>query len=280
MKMQLGVPFYVAIALLWSGCRVSHLSAQESFYSPKQIHDLISSGVAQPHGAQSENRDLGCQTFLWEKSNDRHIFFFTRDGRALGEYRDEMLVKGEFLRIDELYLNSTARNSKVMEKLPFVRRLTTLHWDDDTWVGSTIEWTLLLRKPDGTVAEYLKHGGENTSKATVTVHLPTDLMAKDKKHYLALYKRNVSEFDKAFYHHIDEGKGLRLWWSEVVNGECEIRTEWPTQSPDFLFDLHERIPNPPSDAIPSSVRTKIIASMKRTSGINRGEVINFEPSQD
>ncbi|HDY65054.1 MAG TPA: hypothetical protein ENH84_02320 [Phycisphaerae bacterium] len=254
-------------------------STQQPFYSPRQIDDLISSGTAVPHGAQFENQGIGCNTFLWRKSDDIHVFFFTRDGESLGEYREEILSNGRFLRIEEMYLTSTARNTdflKAAEELPFVRKLTTLHRDGDTWMGSTIHWALLLRERDGTVTKHLKQEIERTSKASVTIIVPANVMTKDKEYYLAAYKQNITDFDKAFYRRISEEKGLQLQWGKVVNGECGMGIEWPTQHPELLFELHERIPNPPNDATPFLVRTKSILSMKRTSGYTQGETIQFE----
>lgn len=282
MKRKLSLVLCVAVVCL-ANCRSSSASSQEAFYSPKQMHDLISTGVAQPHGAQFENQGVGCRTFLWRQSDDRHVFFFTRDGKSLGEYREEILSNGRFLRIEEMYLTSTARNTgflKAAEELPFVRKVTTFHRDGDTWVGSTIQWALLLRQRNGTVTKYLKREIERTSKASVTIIVPANVMAKGKEYYLAVYKQNLTEFDKTFYRRIDDKKGLQLQWGKIVNGECEMRLEWPTQRPEVLFELHDRIPNPPNDATPFLVRTKDILSMKRTSAITQGETINFEPGQD
>ena len=91
---------FLSVALLVGAVR----AAEKDFYSPDQIRELISSGNAKPHGAQFANQGLGCKTFLWQKSDDKHIFFFTRNGNTWGEYRDETLDKGRFLRIDEMYL--------------------------------------------------------------------------------------------------------------------------------------------------------------------------------
>jgi len=280
MKRTFSLVLCVVVVCL-AGCRSSSISPRETFYYQKQINDLISSGVAQPHGAQFGNQGLGCNTFLWRKSDDRHVFFFTRDGKSLAEYRDEMLSNGKLLRIEEMYLTSAARNAgflKTAEELPFIRKVTTLHRDGDTWVGSTIRWSLLLRKRDDAVTKCLKEEIERTSRASVTIVVPADVMAKDKEYYLAAYKHNITEFDKAFSRRVAENKDLQLQWGKVVNGECEMRIEWTTQRPELLFELHERIPNPPNDATLFLVRTKSILSMNRTSGISQGETIHLVPN--
>jgi len=266
------------MVLCLEGCRLFSLPPQKPFYSPRQIDDLISSDTAVPHGAQFENQGLGCSTFLLRESDNKHIFFFTRNGKSLGEYREETLSDGKFLQIEEMYLTKNARSTDFLKgkrELPFIRKATTLHRDNNIWVGSTIHWALLLRARNGTLMKYLKQDVEEISKSSIRIVVPSKLMAKDKEYYLAAYRQNPSDFDKAFYR-ITERNGLQLQWAKVINGECEMKIECSAQRPELLFELHERIPNLPHDATPFMVRTKSILSMKLSSGVTQEETINFE----
>jgi hypothetical protein len=273
------------MGLCLSGCRSYSFSSQIHFNDPKQIKKLISTGAAKPHGASFANQGLGCTSFLWRKSNDRDVFFFTRDENSYGEYRDELLSNGKILRIEEMYLDSKARNAdflKVTEQLPFVCKVTTLHRDNNAWYGSTIRWSLLLRERDGALVKILKNATETTIKAAFTTVVCSTILAEDKEYYLAIYKYNVSEFDKAFnnFDYIAEGKGLPLWYGKVVNGECKVQAECPAMSTEFLFELCQRIPNDPRDAMPFAMRTKVISSMKLTTAITQDMVIDFKPNKD
>jgi len=144
-------------------------------------------------------------------------------------------------------------------------------------VGSRVQWTLLLRDSDGKVTTEMKEANETFAKATATVVIPPEQMSRDREYYLAIYKRIPSEFDKAFYNCIEEGKGLPLWRGRVVEGQCEVRAEWPVRDPDLLFVLLERIPNLPVDATPMMVRTRSIATLRRVSTITQTEIIRFVP---
>ncbi len=274
--MYTGLLFSVAVAFLAAS---QSRPAEDVLYSPAQIEGLISSGAAQPHGAQFENKSLGCRTFLWRQSDAHRVFFFSRDGKVFGEYRDETLENGRFVRTDEVFLATEVRHKMAKGSVPFVRRLTTFQWDKKTWVGSAVQWTLLLREPDGTVTKHVKEGAESFVKGTVRVVVPAVLMKKERQYFLNVYKQIPSEFDKAFYDRIEEGKGLPLGAGPVTGNQCEIRADWPTDDPDFLFVLNERIPNPSRDANPSMIRTKGIASMRRTSPVNDGQIINFVPDE-
>jgi len=231
-------------------------------------------------GVQFDNQGPDCRTFIWKKSEDRNVFFFTRNDISFGEYREDTLHENRYIRTEEMYLDSRARNSRSAGPLPFVCRQTALKWEKGVWVASMADWTLLLRNPDGSVAQYLGHRMENTVKGTMTITIPAELMPKDAEYFIAFYRRDVSDYERAFYNTIEEGKGLHVAGGPVVEGRCELRMEWPELSRDFLVELRVKIPNPPHDAMPFLTRTRCVATMLHTVPIAPDAVIPFVPNPE
>lgn len=295
-----GAKFLLFAMLLCAASGRLHATPQhESNLTPQEIENLIASNAALPHGAQFENQGPGVATFLFKKSADRHIFLFTRGGKSIGEYRDEILDGGKILRIDEMYLANDARKNTAIgleKELPFVRKTTVLKWVDAKWVGSDIRWESVLRRQNGEISKRLRHGKDHTSVATMEIIVPATLRTEGKEYYVEVYQKKPSEFDQAFSRQVVDGKGksLRLGTAvdgnEVIDGKSKIRVEWSARHPELLIELQERIPSPypspsclPHCALSSSafeVITKAVASMQLDAASLLGGKVVFESNRD
>jgi hypothetical protein len=251
--------------------------------TPAEIDDLITSGIAIPTRVQFENQGMGCSTFIWKKSEGDCRFYFTRDGKSFGEFRHDILLDGRYVWTRELFIAKSARNIdflKDAKEIPFVYKLKQFRWKEGFWFESIIKWGLEIRARDGTVLKYLDKAEEKTSRVNITIVVPPDMINKDKEYYIIVYKHNVTKFEKAYYNSkITEGKGLWIQRKKVEDGKCEMTFEWTRESPELLYELHERF-YIPEDATPFFIRTKCIASMIRPTGTSQGEVITFEPNQE
>jgi hypothetical protein len=249
-------------------------------YSPARIQQLVQSGEASWAGAQWAacwNGGLNCQTFLWKKSVDRHLFFVLRNGKSHGEFREEIMFERRFLRIIENYLVASARNapSLVDGERPFVRREETLLRQNGEWVASDLRWSFVWCSENGDNLRTEAALSERILKRNVTLRVNSHLTSQNVEYYVKAFRPEATKYEKAFGDKV-LGDRYLLTQSKLSDGICNFRVEWAESRPALLFELHERIPNPINDANPLMLRTKVVASMTVKNDSLRGENPHFD----
>lgn len=243
----------------------------------------MKSGAAKWHGAQFANQGLGCLTYLWPESPDHHVFFFARDGVFYGEYRDEHLKAGRFLEVTEHYLTKDTRSLEGSVRLderlelPFVRKTTTLLWENDVWVASTVTWQFLTCSRDGMVMRSEPPEVIKTVRREVTLVVPERQFTKPVEYYAQALRPETSPYEEAFGAGLTRQDEFSFGMQKLADGRCTFRLEWPESRPAIVFELHERVPNPPRDANPEMVRTVKVASMLVKALPGTGSPVVFEP---
>jgi hypothetical protein len=255
-------------------------TGEELEYAPTRIQELVQSGEAASHGAQfaASRGALNCRTFLWKKSPDHHVFFFLRNGKSYGEFRDEVLSEGRFLRIIENYLVSGARDVwqlVTVKERPVVRREEKLLWKDGKWDGSDLKWSFMWCGGQGHILRAEPALTERILRRSIVLQVNPRLTSKNAEYYVKAFRPETTHYERAFGDKIF-GEHYLLSESKLSDGRCTLRVEWPESRPQLVFELHERIPNPPLDAT-MLVHTKSVGSMMVKADLISGEKLHFEP---
>jgi hypothetical protein len=234
--------------------------SSEPTYAPAQIDDLIQAGSAKEHGAQFANQGVGCRTYLWKESADHHIFFFRRDGVTYGEFRDEVLADGRFISIFERYLAADSRKPETLpeaHELRFVCKETIPVWKNNVYVESKVRWLFLTTDLSGNSLKRGEITEKRMIRGVVSVVVPDELTPNGETFFVNLKRSNPTPHESAFgaFDPVFEYFGLS-------NRRCSLWAEWPEDDPEIIVVLSKKLPNPPLDATPFSVRTKDVASMK------------------
>jgi len=245
----------VVLALLPVGTAQS----MEPSYTPSQIDELILAGSAKEHGAHFANQGLGCKSFLWKESVDRHIFVFRRDGVSYGEFRDEVLLDGRFMSIIERYLVADLRKPAILSKarvLRFVCKETIPVWKDKVFIESKVRWSFLTTDLNGNILKRDATTKKRMIRGVVNVVVPDYLTPDGQTFFLGLKRKNLTPHESAFgaVNPVFEHFGL-------VNRRSSIWAEWPDDDAEFRVVLSKKAPNPPQDATPFVVRTERVATM-------------------
>ena len=212
MKFQGFILFLFVTALMHVNIQADSLATQKIPYSLKEIQEHLSLGNQKKPHRWFANQCSGCDAFWGYSSADKNVFFFTRKGKVSGEYRIEKFHREKsidipktanrtsprnglaeafdaaakrpnvkYSYIEEMYISSQARGGdvwKTLEKVPFVRRIETLHYHKDAETESTIQWELLLRDKEGKVLECSQEKTEKNYQTIVTIQIPDELLTE------------------------------------------------------------------------------------------------------
>ncbi len=232
----------------------------DAAYSSTQIVELVQTGKAKRHGAQFANQGLGCETFLWEASEDHHIFFMMRDGHSYGEYREEFLKQGRFLAITECYLVADLRASEKLEKiedLKYIRRHEKFEWVQDVWVASDIAWSFFMRTSrDGDLVPIGDSRSQRIVLGVLSVAFPDDITPIGKLFDVRLDRLNLIPEEMAYG---NVNPTVEIFG--ISNRRCSIWAQWPEDNSKLEIILNEKVETAPGDSWPEPYRLREVARM-------------------
>ena len=228
-------------------------------YSPAKIAELIEAGKAKRHGAQFSNQGLGCETFLWQESKEHHVFFFMRNGRSYGEYREEFLKEGRFLTIEELFLIADLRVPGELQNktdLKYVRSHEKLEWHHHVCVASTIEWSFMATGNNSELIQIGDSKSQRIVRGVVSVIFP-DIVTPDGKLFdVRLDRANLIPEEVAYG---DVNSMIECFG--ISNRRCSIWAKWPEDNAELTIILNEKVKPEPMDSWPLPYRLREVARM-------------------
>lgn len=228
-------------------------------YSSAKISELIEAGKAKRNGAQFANQGLGCETFLWQESKEHHVFFFMRNGRSYGEYREEFLKEGRFLTIKELFLIADLRDPDELQNktnLKYVRRLEKLEWLHDVCVASTIEWSFMETGNNNKMIQIGDSKSQRIVRGVVSVIFP-DVITPDGKLFDVGLDRAKLIPEEVAYGDVD----AMIESFGISNRRCSIWAKWPEDNAKLTIILNEKVKPEPMDSWPFPYRLREVARM-------------------
>ena len=228
-------------------------------YSSAKIAELIEAGKAKRHGAQFANQGLGCETFLWQESKEHHVFFFMRNGRSYGEYREEFLKEGRFVTITENFLIADLRDTEKLEKtknLKYIRRHETLERLQDVWVASDIEWSFMSTGSNGELIRNGDSRSQSIVRGVVSVVFPDNTTPDGKLFDVRLDRVDLIPEEVAYG---DVDSNIEIFG--ITNRRCSIWAKWPQDNPKLAIILFEKVKTARMDTWPEPYRLHESARM-------------------